>query len=559
MRDKTEIANEIKQRKEKISKIEKELENIAIEEQNKKSKINLKDKERLTKEKEQLINESYIGFIINDFPKTLAQYKLMEYKCIGFVEELDKQKSEKEAETEELLYCLDKIYHPSHKADDINSVFNKYCIFNVDENEIINRNTGRMIDETTGIIYHSIYNPPEEKDKKLMERLKPVTEPTNENLKEEIRNYFLEIIDIKDFIELFRNIYDVVDLKDKKEEMQNIIDEVLVIIIDEYENKFLNSLNANNGAVNKHQPNSPDISGQKNKISSKNLNNLDKPNPLNLNPEISNIKDNNDNNNTNISPDKNLNSNENQNNISNINIKDNNSNNVNNNSRKNTNRARENSTGNTSNKTSFALPIFITPLSKFNKRYLEAKKRLSLSNLDVHFLNKWNQFLSEYKSSILRNFVNISNIKQQILDETIKIEEEYIEFLNLPSNKRELIDKFTNKLSAFRAQFKEIKGHHLVIEEFQKDLTDLTNGIWNIINNRKQLAIEKRKQIMNEGFFEKQIKYFYENIENLFVQETNKFLLSENIIKEFYYGLQSEISKSVILPFTSQIEEIKVV
>ena len=43
-------------------------------------------------------------------------------------------------EIEELLYPLDKIYHPNRKIDDIKSVFNKYCIFNVDENEILNRN-----------------------------------------------------------------------------------------------------------------------------------------------------------------------------------------------------------------------------------------------------------------------------------------------------------------------------------------------------------------------------------------------------------------------------------
>ena len=542
MRDKTEIGMEVKNRKEKISKIEKELENMANEEQNKKSKINIKDKERLLKEKEQLMSEPYIGFIINDFPKTLSQYKLFEYKCTGFVEELDKQKSEKEIETEELLYPLDKLYHPNHKIDDIKSVFNKYCIFNVEENEILNRNNGRMIDETTGIIYHNIYNPPEEKDKKLMERLKPITEPTEENLKNEIKNYYLDIIYIKDFIELFRNIYEIIDLKDKNEESQKIIEEVLVNIIDEYENKYLNYLNNNTNA--KHQS---ENSSTKNKISSKNLNYLDKQNNININQELLNNKDNE---NTIPSHDKNINTNENINN-------QNNNSNINNNSIKNqTNRGRENSIGNISNKTSFVLPILITPLSKFNKRYNEAKKRLSLSNLDVHFLNKWNQFLSEYKSSLLRNFVNISNIKQQIIEETIKVEEEYIEFLNLPSNKRDIIDKFTNKLSAFRTQFKEIKGHHLVIEEFQKDLTDLTNRIWNIINNKKQLAIEKRKQIMNEGFFEKQIKHFYENIENLFIQETNKFLLSVNIIKEFYYGLQSEILKSVILPFTSQIEEI---
>ena len=541
LREKIEIGMEIKQRKEKLAKIEKDLENIAIEEQNKKSKINIKDKERFLKEKEQLLSEPYVGFIINDFPKTLSQYKLLEYKCTGFVEELDKQKSEKETETEELLYPLDKLYHPNHKIDDIKSVFNKYCIFNVDENEILNRNNGRMIDETTGIIYHNIYNPPEEKDKKLMERLKPVTEPTEENLKNEVKNYFLDIISIKDFIELFRNTYDLVDLKDKNEESQNLIDEVLVNIIDEYENKFLNSLNINT----KNQFTSNETSSPKNNLSSKMLP-IDKQNNLNLNQEILTNKDND---NTITSHDKNVNTNENinQNNISNIN----------NNSKKlETNRGRENSIGNISNKTAFVLPIMITPLSKFNKRYNEAKKRLSLSNLDVHFLNKWNQFLTEYKSSILRNFVNISNIKQQILEETVKVQEEYIEFLNLPSNKREIIDRFTNKLSSFRTQFKEIKGHHLVIQEFQKDLTDLTNGIWNIINNRKQLAIEKRKQIMNEGFFDKQIKYFFENIENLFIQETNKFLLSANIIKEFYYGLQSEILKSVILPFTSQIEDI---
>ena len=73
------MEEEITQRKEKISKVEKELENMALtEEQNKKAKINVKEKERLIKEKEQLINESFSGFIINDFPRTLEQYKLFE-------------------------------------------------------------------------------------------------------------------------------------------------------------------------------------------------------------------------------------------------------------------------------------------------------------------------------------------------------------------------------------------------------------------------------------------------------------------------------------------------
>ena len=522
LKEKSKVEEEITQRKEKISKVEKELENMALtEEQNKKAKINVKEKERLIKEKEQLINESFSGFIINDFPRTLEQYKLFEKKCTGFVEELDKEKEEKDIEKEELLFPLEKIYYPKNKSENIKSVFDKYLIFEVTDDEILKRKNGRLLDETTGIVYHSEYNPPDEKDKKLIERLKPLTEPKDEEITEEIKKYYLELINIKGFIDLFKNIYQVSDLKDKNEENQNIINDVLITTMEEYVNKYLNINN-------------------KKSIESGNLRKSMHPTEKNANNENKESKENNE-----------LNTNE--NNTSKVNSIKNLS--THNNIRK------ETSVGNIStknNKNVFILPVMITPLNKFNRRYNETKKRLSLSNLDVHFLNKWNSFLSEYKFSILRNFVNIYNIKQLIVDETLKVEEEYKQFLNLPSNKKEIIDRFTTKLSAFRAQFKEIRSHKLVLEEFHKDLTDLTNGIWEIINQRKLNAINKREQIMNNGFFEKQVKHFHENIENLFIQETKKFLFSVNIIKEFYYGLQSEILKSVILPFTTHLEKIDI-
>ena len=528
LKEKSKVEEEITHRKEKISTIEKELENMNLnEEQNKKAKINVKEKERLIKEKEQIINESYSGFIINDFPKTLEQYKLFEKKCTGFVEELDKEKEEKDIEKEELLYPLDKIYYPKNKSENTKSVFDKYLIFEVSDEEILNRKNGRLLDETTGIIYHSEYNPPDEKDKKLMERLKPLTEPKDEVITEEIKKYYSDLINIKEFIDLFKNVYQIQDLKDKNEENQNIIKDVINTVMEEYENKYLN-INTN---VNKKV------------IDSGKLRKSINPSEKNANNEIKEIKENNE-----------LNTNE--NNVSNVNS-------IKNISTHNNNYGREISVGNISSKNNrnekaFILPITVIPITKFNKRYNETKKRLSLSNLDTHFLNKWNLFLSEYKFSILRNFVNIYNIKKLIVDETIKVEEEYKQFLNLPSNKKEIIDRFTNKLSAFRSQFKNIKSHKLVLEEFHRDLTNLTNGIWEIINQRKQSAINKREQIMNNGFFEKQIKHFHDNIENLFIQETKKFLLNVNVIKEFYYGLQSEILKSVVLPFTSQIENIDI-
>ena len=526
MKDKNQIQEEINIRKGKIENIEKELETMtSIEDTNKKGKTNIKEKDRLIKDKEQLINESYTGFIINDFPKTLTQFKLLEKKCTGFVEELDKEKEDKDKEKEELLYTVDKIYYPKNKTENIKSIFDKYCLFEVSDDEILNRKNGRLFDETTGVMYHTTYNPPDEKDKKLMERLKPITEPSDEEIKNEINKFYSNLYDIKRFIDLFKNVYQINDLKDKNIENQNIINDVLNKIMEEYNNRYTNPNSNNNKKVN-----------ESGKIKDKNSGNNsieNKESKENNNNEI----------NTNENNISNINSIKNMNNTNNLNIR------------------RETSIGNISIKNyrnSLILPVMSTPINKFNKRYIETKKRLSLSNLDIHFLNKWNLFLSEYKFSILRNFVNIYNIKQLILDETVKIEEEYKQFLNLPSNKKEIIDRFTNKLSIFRSQFKEIKGHQLVNEEFHRDLTDLTNGIWDIISQKKQRAIEKREQIMNSGFFQKQIKHFYENIENLFIQETKKFLLSVNIIKEFYYGLQSEILKSVILPFSSQIENIDI-
>ena len=350
------------------------------EENTKKGKVNIKEKDRLTKDKEALINESYSGFIINDFPKTLTQFKLFEKKCTGFVEELDKEKEDKDKEKEELLYILDKIYYPKNKNENIKSIFDKYCLLEVSDEEILKRKNGRLLDEATGVVYHNIYNPPDEKDKKLMERLKPIKEPSDEEIKNEINNFYFNLNDIKRFIELFKNVYQINDLKDKNIENQNIINDVLMKTMDEFDNKYINT-NSNN--TNKKL-------NESGKLKDKNNNN-------NGNIENKESKENNTINNNNNNNNE-LNTNDNNiNNISNVNS-------IKNNNTSTANVKKEKSVGNISirnNRNSLILPVLSTPVNKFNKRYAETKKRLSLSNLDIHFLNKWNLFLSEFFPTLL--------------------------------------------------------------------------------------------------------------------------------------------------------------
>ena len=200
------------------------------------------------------------------------------------MEELDKEKEDKDKEKEELLYTVDKVYYPKNKTENTKSIFDKYCLFEVSDDEILNRKNGRLFDETTGVVYHTTYNPPDEKDKKLMERLKPITEPSDEEIKNEINKFYSNLYDIKRFIDLFKNVYQINDLKDKNMENQNLINDVLIKIMEEYNNKYINTNSTNNKKVNE--------SGKiKDKNSGNNISIENKESKENNNNEINTIKD----------------------------------------------------------------------------------------------------------------------------------------------------------------------------------------------------------------------------------------------------------------------------
>ena len=83
----------------------------------------------------------------------------------------------------------------------------------------------RENDPKTDIIYHLEYSPPNPKDKKLNERLIPLTEPNDEKIKELISNFYTEYPKILYFLYLFNNLYRI-DIEDKDEifkKIENII------------------------------------------------------------------------------------------------------------------------------------------------------------------------------------------------------------------------------------------------------------------------------------------------------------------------------------------------
>ena len=486
MKTQSEIENELNQRKERLEQIENELSKIK-EEQAKKAKTKVKEEQNLTNEKNQLIQDSYSGFIVVDFPKTYAQFKLLEYRCTGFVEEISKEKSEKEIVHDELLFSIDRPFHSNYSKENVKSIFDMFCIFEVSEEESLRRLHNRKLDPHTNIIYHLEDNPPPENDKKLNERLVDITEPSEDIVKSQIKEYYQSFSLIKSFMELFKNTYTIRE-SNKEEIINEIKDTVINKILSKFEEETSNALNKQ----------------QQQQSQAKN-----------------NILTEND-----FEPNK----------TGNIVVHNTSSNNV-------------------MNINNFS-GSFISMNCKYQKRVTEVRKKLYNG---AFFYTKWKDFVSSYHSTMTLIFIHISKIKQLIITQMSKVQKKFITFLNTPSNKKKSIDIFCKKYTSFRTEFDgKIPYNQIIKNEFNTDLNELTDGLWSIINQRKADAIEERKKIMSCGFIEHQMNYFYTNIENMFLNETEKFLLSVNIIKEFYYNLLPENIRTVQNPFITKIESIRI-
>ncbi|MCQ2817297.1 MAG: hypothetical protein MJ252_08540, partial [archaeon] len=503
IKEQNQIEEELRQIKERMNKIDSEILKIREEMNTKKgAKNKAKEEQSLFAEKEKIINDFYSGFIITDFPKAYSQFKLFEEFCTGFVEEQDKEKNEMEKYHDDLLITVDRSIHSNLLSEVSQSVFNIFVNFKLEDEETLRRVKDRKMDPTTEIIYHMTDNPPPAGDKKLNERLVDVLEPTPEEIQEEMRQFSLSFSQIIEFEELFKNSYNLVGDKPKEEVFEDLKNNVLTKTLERFHNEnnvsFEYVANSSNLIVN---PNEPNTDRKNEEAEESNVNNVSKL----------------------------------------------------------SNKSRRTSRG--FNSKGFIQPAntqlnLVALNKKYSKRLGETKKRLNNSEMGKIFLDKWNTFNNEYISKLEKYFMNIGFLKVLIIQKMDAIQKEFCAFINSPSDKKKLIQIFTNKYSDFRHKYLGLIGDQKVKEEFKGDLGELSDCLWGVIQQRKNFAIDKRREIMEDAFIPMHINFFYQNILNIFKSETQKFLLSMNIIKEFYLQFSSDGPKNP-MAYSSIFEEIK--
>ena len=176
---------------------------------------------------------------------------------------------------------------------------------------------------------------------------------------------------------------------------------------------------------------------------------------------------------------------------------------------------------------------------KYFKRLNEVKKIMKNEGSNNIILS-WIENKNKYVFSVKEFIYNVQKLKQDIIKKMNSIQEDFIKYLNMESDKKNIINLFIKKYDVFMNNFSSIKNNLLVKEETEKDIIELTEKLWAIIQLRKKKAIDELNIIRNKRFIAIKLENFSEMISNLFYSEAENYLNKVNIIQQFYYELENK-------------------
>jgi adenylate kinase family enzyme len=181
-------------------------------------------------------------------------------------------------------------------------------------------------------------------------------------------------------------------------------------------------------------------------------------------------------------------------------------------------------------------------IMRYFKRLNETKKYIS-KELSEDIIKIWNEQQDKYLLGIKHFLSNFIELKNNFIEQMNIYQEEFIDYLNNSSKKYKLVDIFYKKYNILLEKYPFLKNIHLVKEEFNRNIIELIDHIWELIQMKKRDSISELNNIKNQNFIDNQLEIFGEYIINLIILETNHYYKKINIITKFYYEFErSKIS-----------------
>ena len=464
IKTKEENLNEIVQRQKKIKELNDKLKELK-EENVESKKPNLKGEQDLEKEIENIKNETLIGFIITDYPKTLSQCISLENYLTGYIDPTSKPKPLKEVELDNFSNLLDIYYKPKEDNTIIKGGLDYIINLNINEDIINDRFNNARYDPLTGKIYNESEINKDGKiniDKKIYERLtNEVPDFANNNF-DNMKN---EYIDNWSKIERFYSKFGI-NTDENNLEKKNVIH--LFQQVDNFENKddITNYIIDNLIKV---------IHEENEKKEEKIYSNFVKENDEDEKEKIKVEK--------------------------------------------------------------------IKSQLTMMKKEKEKEKEISLIADSSNSVFREMTLLSDKYNGILKKFIQlIDNQYNDLCKRYNLIQKKFEKFLGLKTDKKKLIKVYIKKFNNFLKRFPTIANHEIVAREFKNDIEDLISKLWLYVKEKQMGCINELNEIFNVGFFENEMNKFYSVLLDVFKIETEKYLISFELILKIY-GKKNEEEK----------------
>ena len=164
--------------------------------------------------------------------------------------------------------------------------------------------------------------------------------------------------------------------------------------------------------------------------------------------------------------------------------------------------------------------------------------RISLLNKNSEYIIKELSSFNQKYNKYLGIFIYSINIQKNSIYKRLNlVQKKFRDFLNIETNKKKVLHIYATKYNEFFRDKPNFFDSAKATEEFSADIEEVNNNLWILINEKEKESINELESIKNCGFIEKELEKFYENMKEIFLVETERFLIMINSIIYLYsYG-----------------------
>jgi CH-like domain in sperm protein len=152
----------------------------------------------------------------------------------------------------------------------------------------------------------------------------------------------------------------------------------------------------------------------------------------------------------------------------------------------------------------------------------------------------WESSVESYKKVLLMVFSQDRALRSQFINSLKAQQLDFIEFLNRPSEKQDLIIQFQQTFNQFSDENPDMREDVATINELHIRTEDLCNSLWDIIEKRQHESEEEMKEITKSGLVEGHMDIVAGHFQLLVSAEYHKYLAASQVIADYYASLEQK-------------------